>query len=491
MIFTEVSETGIVLLMKTNNLHEALITATAFGGSGITHIDGMAVFVDQAIAGDTAVIKIVRKKKNYAEARIERLIQPSPDRISPKCPYSGYCGGCKWQFVDYSRQLHYKHRHIIESLEHIGRITDIPVRPPIASERIWEYRNKIEFTCSGNRWYLPGEPRLPRDNGDDPAFGFHAPGVFHKVIDIGACLLQPDLGNRIFQTIREQIIHSGIPMYSPITHTGFWRFVMLRHSAAHDRWMVNIITASENRAQVQPLADMLCDIYPEITSVVNNITSRKAAISAGEYEIHLSGEPEIRDRICGFEFDIAANAFFQTNTRGAQTLYHTVKEYAALTGSETVFDLYSGAGTIAICLSEAAGRVIGFEIVDVAVANAEKNCLKNGVSNCTFYRGDIKERLSEVSAAPDVMIIDPPRDGMHKSVVRRILDMGPEKIVYVSCNPASLARDLSLMKDAYHIPEIQPVDMFPHTFHIESVARLQKKSPMQPGSIPTPEVSTC
>ncbi len=475
LIFTRVSETGIVISMKINDLYEVTISATAFGGKGITHVDGMAVFVDQAIPGDTAMIKIVRKKKSYAEARIEKLIYSSPDRISPPCPYSGYCGGCKWQFVDYGCQLQYKRQHVIEALEHIGHITDVPVHSPIASELVWGYRNKIEFTCSGSRWRLPGEPRLPNDDGSDPAFGFHAPGVFHKVIDINACLLQPDIGNRILQTIRQQITRSDMPMYSPITHLGFWRFVMLRHSVAHDQWMVNIITASENRKTVQPLADMLRESYPEITSVINNITSRKAAISAGEYEICLSGDPEIHDSICGFDFDISANAFFQTNTRGAQTLYRTVKAYAGLTGRETVFDLYSGAGTIAICLSEAARQVVGFEIVDVAVSNAEKNCVKNGISNCTFYRGDIKERLSEISIIPDVMIVDPPRDGMHKTVVQQVLNIRPEKIVYVSCNPASLARDLEMMKDAYHILEIQPVDMFPHTFHIESVARLQKK----------------
>jgi 23S rRNA (uracil1939-C5)-methyltransferase len=250
---------------------------------------------------------------------------------------------------------------------------------------------------------------------------------------------------------------------------------MLRHSVAHDHWMVNIITAAENRGAVQPLADLLKNKYPRIISVVNNITAKKAAISAGEYEILLSGSDHLTDRLCGFEFDISASSFFQTNSRGAQTLYNTVMAYAGLTGNETVFDLYCGTGTIAICLSKAARRVIGFEIVDAAVSDAEKNCLKNGVSNCTFYRGDIKDSLSGVLHRPDVMIIDPPRDGMHKSVVQQVLDMLPGRIIYVSCNPATLARDLGLMKDAYQVIEVQPVDMFPHTFHIESVARLQKR----------------
>jgi 23S rRNA (uracil1939-C5)-methyltransferase len=250
---------------------------------------------------------------------------------------------------------------------------------------------------------------------------------------------------------------------------------MLRHSVAHDHWMVNIITAAENLRVVAPLADLLKNKYPQIISVVNNITAKKAAISAGEYEIPLFGSDHLTDRLCGFEFDISASSFFQTNSRGAQTLYRTVMAYAGLTGDETVFDLYCGTGTIAICLSQAARRVIGFEIVDAAISDAEKNCLKNGVSNCTFFRGDIKDRLSAAIDKPDVMIIDPPRDGMHKSVVQQVLEMLPERIVYVSCNPATLARDLGLMKDAYQVIEVQPVDMFPHTFHIESVARLQKR----------------
>jgi len=275
--------------------------------------------------------------------------------------------------------------------------------------------------------------------------------------------------------VRRYIQSSELPMYCPRTHEGFWRFIMLRHSVAHDHWLVNIITAAENRGAVQPLAGLLKNKYPQIISVVNNISAKKAAVSAGEYELQLSGSAHLTDRICGFEFDISANSFFQTNSRGAETLYRTVMAYAGLTGSETVFDLYCGTGTIAICLSKAARRVIGFEIVDAAVSDAEKNCLKNGVSNCTFYRGDIKDRLFEVLQPPDVMIIDPPRDGMHKSVVQQVLNMLPERIIYVSCNPVTLARDLGLMKDAYHVIEVQPVDMFPHTFHIESVARLQKR----------------
>ena len=460
--------------IQKGQMLDVAVSDVAYGGKGIVRHEGFAVFVDQAVPGDRVRIRITRKKKNYAEARVVSLIEPSPDRVSAPCPHSGVCGGCKWQFLDYDRQLAYKRRHVADSLAHIGLIKETRVHPTLASEPRLGYRNKMEFTCSDSPWRLPHEMES-QDPPRDFALGFHVPGVFHKVLDIESCLLQPDMGNRILGEVRRYIRSSQMPMYCPRTHKGFWRFVMLRHSVAHDHWMVNIITAAENRGVVQPLADILQDRYPQIISVVNNITAKKAAISAGEYEIRLSGTDHLTDRICGYEFDISANSFFQTNSSGAQTLYRTVMDYAGLTGNETVFDLYCGTGTIAISLSKSARRVVGFEIVDAAVSDAEKNCLKNGVSNCTFFRGDIKDRLSDVLQVPDVMIIDPPRDGMHKSVVRQVLDMRPGRIVYVSCNPATLARDLGLMHDAYRVVEVQPVDMFPHTFHIESVARLQKR----------------
>ncbi len=460
--------------IQKNQLFEVEISDVAYGGKGIVHIEGFAVFVDQAVPGDRVCIAITRKKKNYAEARVVSLLQPSSDRVSAPCAHSGVCGGCKWQFLDYGRQLAYKRRHVAESLAHIGLIKEATVHPTLASELCFGYRNKVEFTCSDSRWRLPTEMEN-HDITSSFALGFHVPGVFHKVVDIESCLLQPDMGNRILGDVRRYIQSSEMPMYCPRTHNGFWRFIMLRHSVAHDHWLVNIITAAENRGVVQPLADLLKNKYPQIISVVNNITAKKAAVSAGEHEIRLFGSAHLTDRICGFEFDISANSFFQTNSRGAETLYRTVMAYAGLTGIETVFDLYCGTGTIAICLSKAARRVIGFEIVDAAISDAEKNCLKNSILNCTFYRGDIKDRLSEALHAPDVMIIDPPRDGMHKNVVQQVLNMLPERIIYVSCNPATLARDLGLMKDAYQVIEVQPVDMFPHTFHIESVARLQKR----------------
>ncbi|MCP4352733.1 MAG: 23S rRNA (uracil(1939)-C(5))-methyltransferase RlmD [Desulfobacterales bacterium] len=460
------------MAIKKGQLLDLKISDIAFGGKGLARADDLVVFVDQAVPLDCVSVRITKKKKNYAEARVVELLESSPFRINPLCRYSGYCGGCKWQFLEYSRQLEYKQQHVAESLEHIGLIHGVPVHPVIPSESVFHYRNKMEFSCSDKRWLLPDE--LGNEDIDTSfALGLHVPGTFHKVIDTEECFLQPETGSLILEDARKFMKNSGVPVYGLRSHEGFWRFLMLRHSVAHNQWMVNIITSAEDRKTVQPLADLLTGKYPEIVSVINNITSRKAGIAIGEYEILLAGDSSLKDKIGNYEFEISANSFFQTNTRGAGRLYETVKQYAGLTGRETVVDLYSGTGTIAICLSDMAKQVTGIEIVESAVADAEKNCRSNQVSNCRFIPGDIKKCLSQIESAPDIMIIDPPRDGMHKDVVKQVMAMAPGRIVYVSCNPATLARDIAVLKEKYNVCEVQPVDMFPHTYHIESVASLK------------------
>jgi len=464
--------------IKKGQLVELEISGIAFGGRGLARQDGLAVFVDGAVPLDLVIARIVKRRKQYAEARVHTLVKPSPFRIPPDCMYSGLCGGCKWQFLDYHKQLEYKQQHVQESIERIGLIRDITVHPTISSPAIFGYRNKMEFSCSDRRWLLPDE--MGKEGVDMGfALGLHVPGTFYKVLDTGSCLLQPELGNHILDDVRTFIKTSDAPVYGLRSHTGFWRFLMLRHSVAYDQWMVNIITAKEDPQTVKPLAFLLMDKYPQIISVVNNITSSKAGIAVGEYEIQLAGSSCIKDKIGDFEFEISANSFFQTNTLGARRLYHTIKEYAGLSGRETVVDLYSGTGAIAIYISGSAKEVIGMEIVESAVNDAEKNCRINEITNCRFVLGDIKESLLKLKVRPDVMIIDPPRAGMHKDVVERVLDMEPGRIVYVSCNPATMARDLGMIKQSYRVLEVQPVDMFPHTYHIESVAGLEKI-----GSIP-------
>lgn len=450
------------------------ITDLAFGGRGIAKVDGFTVFVDQAVPQDRVTARIYKRKKNYAEARVISLISQSPYRIDPPCPYSGWCGGCKWQFLDYERQLEYKQRHVSESLDHIGGIKDVRVRSTRASGQVFHYRNKMEFSCADRRWLLPeelGDPAI--DIGF--ALGLHVPGTYHKVLDIDRCLLQPETGNHILNDAKRFMKNSGLPAYGLKTHEGFWRFLMLRHSVAYDHWLVNIVTSTESVESVKPLADELIEKYPQVVSVVNNITARKSGVATGDYEVPLAGDVCLKERIGPFEFEVSANSFFQTNTRGAEILYNVVKQYADLSGSETVLDLYSGTGTIPIWLSDAAGSIIGIEIVESAVSDAEKNCRYNGVTNCEFLVGDINQRLSEFKKSPDVMIIDPPRPGMHKDVVKKVLEIQPARIVYVSCNPATLARDLWMLSDRYGVVEVQPLDMFPHTPHIEAVAKLEKR----------------
>lgn len=452
---------------------EVSVANIAFGGKGLVKIDGLAVFVDQAVPGDQAIIKIVKKKKTYAEARVIELIEPSPFRVAPRCAYSGYCGGCKWQFLDYDRQLEFKRQHVLESLEHLAMLKDVAVNPTLPSEKVFGYRNKMEFSCTDRRWLLPEELGNPEIKMDF-ALGLHVPGAFNKVLDIETCHLHPEAGNLIRNMVRDYMKNSGIPAYGLRSHQGFWRFLMLRHSVDRDTWMVNVVTSAENPQILEPLAGMLIERFPQVTSVVNNVTARKSSVATGEYEVPLAGEKTLSDRIGKYEFKISANSFFQTNTRGAQTLYETAREYADLTGTETVLDLYCGTGTIAICLSDQARSVVGMEIVESAIADAKKNCERNGIDNCQFILGDIRQLLAAYTDRPDVMIIDPPRSGMHKDVVKKVLEIGSPRIVYVSCNPATLARDIALMKDAYRVAAVQPVDMFPHTFHIEAVARLDK-----------------
>jgi len=452
---------------------EVSVADLAFGGRGFVKVDGLAVFVDQAVPGDRAVIRIVKKKKTFAEARVVELLEPSPLRVQPRCRYSGYCGGCKWQFLDYRRQLEFKRQHVVESLAHLALLQDVPVHPTLPSEKVFGYRNKMEFSCTDRRWLMPeelGNPEIKMDFG----LGLHVPGTFNKVLDIDTCHLHPEEGNAIRNAVKAYMRTSGQPAYGLRSHKGFWRFLMLRHSVDRNTWMVNVVTAAEDRPVLDPLAAMLREKFPSVSAVVNNVTTRKAGVATGEYEVHLAGDRTLKDRIGKYEFEISANSFFQTNTRGAHTLYETARQYAGLTGTETVLDLYCGTGTIAICLADRARSVVGMEIVESAIVDARRNCERNGIDNCHFLLGDIRQLLSAHAGRPDVLIIDPPRSGMHKDVVKKVLDIGAPRIVYVSCNPATLARDIALLKETYQVAEVQPVDMFPHTFHIEAVARLDR-----------------
>jgi 23S rRNA (uracil1939-C5)-methyltransferase len=460
------------MTVKKRQLLELKIEKLVFGGRGLGRVDGLAVFVDRTAPGDEVRVRVYRKKKNHAEARLLEVMRPSPFRVTPPCRYSGFCGGCPWQFLDYQKQLSVKKEHVVESLEHIGALKGIPVHPVLASPKIFQYRNKMEFSFSDRRWLMPEELSWTEISRDF-ALGLHVPGNFDRVFDLDTCLIQPHLGNEILAVVREHAKETGISPYGLRSHEGFWRFLMLRHSVSHDAWMVNIVTSQEEQASLKPLASRLYEGYKNVTSVVNNVNTKKASIAIGERESLLAGEPFIRDRIGGFEFEISANSFFQTNTRGAERLYEVVRDYCRLTGRETLLDLYSGTGTIPVFLAREAEKILGIDISETAVEDARRNCRRNRVENCAFLRGDIRTGLGQVRERPHVMVTDPPRAGMHPDVLKGICALRPARIVYVSCNPATLARDLALLKDHYRVAEVQPVDMFPHTHHIECVARLE------------------
>jgi 23S rRNA (uracil1939-C5)-methyltransferase len=460
--------------IKKGHTVELEIAKMAFGGLGIARLDGLVVFVRGAVPGDRIRGRVVRKKKDYLEAKTIELLEPSPDRSQPPCPYSGHCGGCQWQHVRYDRQLAYKGEQVKETLGRIGALQDIQVRDVRPSQRRFGYRNKMEFTFSDRRWVLPDE--LPKPSLDSEfALGLHVPGTFHKVIDIDACLLQPEEGNQILRAVKDYVKGSGLPVYGLRSHRGFWRFLALRHSSSMDEWMVNVITSEEHSAVNADLTAFLTARFRHIRTVVNNINTRRASIAVGERETVLHGDGIIKDYIGTYGFQISANSFFQTNTLGGETLYRQIADYAELQGSEIVLDLYSGTGTIPVFLSDRAGQIVGVEIGQSAVRDAERNCHANDIHNCEFLWGDIRESLMRLKIKPDVVILDPPRAGVHKDAMAPIMGLDAERIVYVSCNPTTLARDLEQMGRRYDIVEIQPVDMFPHTYHIETVVKLHRR----------------
>ncbi len=462
------------MILKKDDLVELYVEGLAFGGDGIARIDGFVVFVKGAIPYDRVIARIIKKKKDYANAVISEMLTPSSERIKAPCPYHEYCGGCRYQHLDYQSQLKYKKEHVADSVKRIGGMEGVMIHDVIPSDDIYGYRNKMEFSFSDRPWVLPEEfnKEIIKEGF---ALGLHVPGTFSKVIDIDACLIQNPTGNSILHEVRAFVEKSGLPVYNLKTNEGFWRFLTLRYSRAFDQWMVNIVTSVNEPLHIKALADVLHGKSPNIKTIVNNINSRRAATAVGEEEIGVTGEGYINEMIGPHTFRVSPNSFFQTNTKGAQKLYDQVVRYAGLTGSERVLDLFCGTGTIPIYLSGYAGEILGMEISESAVADAKLNCRINNISNCRFILGDIRETINNISYKPDLLIVDPPRTGIHKDIMQTIMGMGVEKIVYVSCNPATLARDLSDMKERYEVLEIQPVDMFPHTYHVESVAKIRIK----------------
>ncbi|EQB62599.1 MAG: RNA methyltransferase, TrmA family [candidate division Zixibacteria bacterium RBG-1] len=436
------------------------------GGKGIAKVDDFTFFVESALPGDLAKAQITRLKPNYAEAKTLEIVSPSSFRVQPCCSHFGICGGCAWQNLDYPRQVKFKTKQVQETLEHIGGFLHPPVNSAIPSPEIFFYRNKMEFSFS-------------TDHNNLPVLGLHKKERFDLVFNLDKCYLQSEISNRIVQFIQEFVKKNSISIYDLKTHQGLLRFLTIREGKNSAEIMVNIVTDKGNFPQGKTLAQLLSEKFPQIKSVVRNINPYKAQIAVGEKEELLAGKNFITEKIGDFVFEISANSFFQTNTKQAEKLYEVILRMADLEGKETVLDLYSGTGAISFYLAQKSQKVVGVESNPKTVQDAKKNAELNKISNCQFICEEAKTFLALAlirREAYDLVVIDPPRAGLHPQVVENILKLAPPKIVYVSCNPATLARDLELLcEEKYLLELVQPLDMFPHTFHIESVAKLAKK----------------
>ena len=459
-------------------LENITIEAVAAEGKAIAHSpDGKVVFVPFAVPGDVVDIRVFKKKKNYLEGVICAIKKPSKDRLEPFCKHFGVCGGCKWQPLPYRIQLEAKRQQVYDQLVRIGHL-DVPeIRPTLPSERTVFYRNKLEFTASDRRWILPDEE--PEGLTDDQrcGLGFHVGKFFDKVLDLDECFLQPEPSNSIRLFAKKYAIEHGIPFYNIRENRGIFRTIFVRTSES-GATMVIVCFASDFRGR-KAFLDALAAEFPQISSLYYIINAKLNDSISDQECILYKGEEAIFEEMEGLRFKIGPKSFYQTNTFQAYNLYKVAREFADLQGDEVVYDRYTGTGTIAQFVSRKASKVIGIEYVPEAIEDARINAKANGIDNCSFFAGDMKDVLTGRFIAehghPDVMIVDPPRAGMHPDVVKVILDAAPERIVYVSCNPASQARDLAMMAEKYEIIAVQPVDMFPHTQHVENVCKLQIK----------------
>lgn len=456
-------------------LSEIQIVDVAAEGNSLAKVDDFVVFVPYGAPGDIVDVKIDRKRRNYAEGHIERIVTPSLIRVTPKCEHFTVCGGCRWQHLPYEYQLKCKQRQVKDALERIAKI-DIPeISPILASKNIWEYRNKMEYTFSNKAWLTFEQLRSGLDFPDRDAAGFHIPGAFDKVLDIKKCHLQDDLSNKIRLFVKNFGKEHGYTFYDLKAQQGLLRTLMLR-IASTGHVMAVMVFGCDDRERINELMGAMANEFPEITSLQYVVNTKVNDTIADQNIVLYRGMPYIEEEMEGLKFRVGPKSFYQTNSIQAYELYKVAREFADFTGNELVYDLYTGTGTIANFVARKAKHVIGIEYVADAIADAKINSAVNGITNTEFYAGDMKDILTDEfineHGRPDVMIIDPPRAGMHEDVVNVILNAQPRRIVYVSCNPATQARDLALLDTKYVVDAIQPVDMFPHTQHVENVVKL-------------------
>lgn len=455
------------------------ITGVAAEGKAIARVDNLVVFVPYVVPGDVVDLQIKRKKHSYAEAEAVKVHQYSDKRAIPFCQHYGVCGGCQWQVLDYSEQLKYKQQQVVDNLSRIGKVVLPEISPILGSEQTQGYRNKLEYTFSNKRWLTREEVAQNVVYDQMNAVGFHIPGAFDKVLAIEKCWLQDDISNRIRNAIRDYAYEHQYTFINLRTHEGMLRNLIIRTSTTGELMVILVaqIKTGEEMRLFETLLQYVADSFSEITSLLY-IINNKVNDSIGDLEVHtFKGEDHIFEEMEGLRFKVGPKSFYQTNSRQAYNLYKVARQFAGLTGNELVYDLYTGTGTIANFVSRQAHRVIGIEYVPEAIEDARINSEINGIDNTLFFAGDMKDILTEdfirEHGRPDVIITDPPRAGMHPDVVNVILQSAPKRIVYVSCNPATQARDLQLLDSKYRVKAVQPVDMFPHTYHVENVVLLE------------------
>ncbi|MBI4428296.1 MAG: 23S rRNA (uracil(1939)-C(5))-methyltransferase RlmD [Ignavibacteriales bacterium] len=450
-------------------------------GMSVARYNGFVVFVVGAVPGDAVTARVFKVKKNYAEARVISIDRPSPFRVQPQCKHFGVCGGCQWQHVDYQGQLRFKQQRVVDAFERIGGFSNLDILPIIGASEPYFYRNKMEFSFSEQQWLEAAPAENSSINIPQSAIylGLHVPQRYDKVLEINECHLQSPISNRIVCITRDFARSNGLLVYSSEKESGYLRFLVIRQSKRTNELMVNIVTRDDRPAVMRQYAAALQKEIPEVTTFVNTINSRKAQIAQGEIEKIYFGDGVIHEKLGEYVFTISAGSFFQTNTIQAERLYETVRSLAGLRHEDTVYDLYSGTGSIAIFLSGDVREIVGIESSESAVRDARQNAETNNVRNCVFLLGDLKEKLMKDTdwrdshAMPDVIIADPPRSGMHPHVVEALAALAVPRIVYVSCNPATQARDIkALAASSYRLAQIRPFDMFPHTYHVENIAVL-------------------
>ena len=461
-------------LRKGDNV-ELKIESLAFGGLGVAKHNDQVIFVRGAIPEQTVITAITRKKKSYYEGLALEVIEQSPNFTNPECSHFKYCGGCVHQNLNYVEQLNQKQTQVEDIFKRMGGYKTQEINPIIGCENIWNYRNKMEFTYSSNVWYEDSNsPNLPL------ALGLHIPKRFDKILDISECHIQDKECNEILNEVKALSIELGLTTWDVRKHVGFLRNLVIRKGYNTNEIMVNFVTSEFDEMKLLPIVQNLTGRFPNIKSIVNNITSRHAGTTQGQSEHLLYGESIIHEKLDDFTFEISANSFFQTNTVQAERLYQLIRNECNLSGNEIVYDLFCGTGSISIFIAENAKKVYGFELVDSAVKDAERNAKLNNIENCSFFGGDLmdvfktNDELADLPK-PDVMVIDPTRSGMHPKTVQQVLEQSPQRIVYVSCNPSTQVRDIKFFTEHYYkIKMVQPVDMFPHTPHVENIVTLEK-----------------